>query len=116
MDIPNGWLLGRENGVETRVYDGENPGEVVQDTRQDVGDILDLNTQQRNYGTGCKMREGLGEHVARIPNVIVTKLKQEGILDDPKAFLAWLDDKENYMFRTNPMPLTHRAMQRKYGT
>jgi hypothetical protein len=40
-------------------------------------------------------------HVARIPLVILEKLRKEGILSDKKRFLAWLDDRENRVFRTH---------------
>lgn len=115
MGLPNGWILGQEGRVQTRVYDGAHEGEVIVDEREYIGDILDLNSEQRSYGHARKYKEGLGEHVARIPMTIATKLQHEGIMQDPQRFKKWLDDPDNAVFRTNTMPLTKGAMRRKYG-
>lgn len=40
-------------------------------------------------------------HVARIPAVIWRRLQRLGITNDEKAFNAWLNDKDNAVFRTD---------------
>lgn len=44
--------------------------------------------------------------VASLPLVVYWDLKQRGILDDEKRFRQWLDDRDNLLFRTNPMRLS----------
>jgi len=41
-------------------------------------------------------------HVAQIPMPIYFQLKDQGILDDDKRFRAWLNDRDNNVFRTRP--------------
>jgi hypothetical protein len=48
-----------------------------------------------------RWRDG-GEVVARIPDTILLQLKRDGILDDQKKFRAWLNDRDNKVFRTRP--------------
>ena len=40
-------------------------------------------------------------HVARIPNVIVLYLKQQGVWGDQRLMLRWLSDPSNRLFRTD---------------
>jgi hypothetical protein len=40
-------------------------------------------------------------HVARIPMVIYQRLQKLGITKDRKAFDAWLNDRDNSVFRTD---------------
>lgn len=37
--------------------------------------------------------------VASIPAVVAQKLQADGILDDPKRLKAWLEDRDNRVFR-----------------
>lgn len=116
MDLRNGWLLPRDDGLVTRIYDGEGDGEFVSSTYQHFGNLLDRNAEERAArGEHRSYKDGMGEKVASIPLVVYTDLKQRGIADDPIAFKEWLDDPANAVFRTNDMALTKRAMQRKYG-
>ena len=116
--LPDGWVLDNEFGAVTRVWDGQGDEEFVLETKQHFGHTLDLNREEIDYNSDFKRyREGLGEHAARIPIVIVHDLKKRGIWDDPERFLEWLDDPENEVFRTNKMALTKGGMKRKgYGT
>ena len=41
-------------------------------------------------------------HVAHIPGPIYYQLKAQGILDDEKRFKAWLNSRDNNVFRTRP--------------
>ena len=115
MDLPNGWLLQSENGVESRVYDGDKPGEFVTSNKQYWGDALDENTELRSYGTMRKSKEGIGPMVARVPRVIHEMLQSTGIGKDPRALREWLDRPENAAFRTNNQALSPAGMKRKYG-
>jgi hypothetical protein len=42
------------------------------------------------------------QRVATLPLVLWMKLKQDGILDDPRALRRWLNDPDNRAFRTRP--------------
>jgi hypothetical protein len=45
-------------------------------------------------------RQGV-THVARIPKVVWQRLVQVGIAQDEKAMNAWLNDRDNRVFRTD---------------
>ena len=115
-DLPNGWVLDREDGITTRIFDGEKPGEIIQDHTQDIGSLLDLNTESRNYGTKRKTVDGFGPLMARVPNVIHMMLQSTGIGKDPRAMREWLDRPENAAFRADTRPISPAGMKRKYGT
>jgi hypothetical protein len=59
--------------------------------------LIDLN---RKFYNDTAARWGDGATVARLPMVLWTKLRAEGILDDPKALRRWLNDSDNQGFRT----------------
>ena len=59
--------------------------------------LIDLN---RKFYNDTAARWGDGATVARVPMVLWTKLRAEGILDDPKALKRWLNDTDNQGFRT----------------
>lgn len=107
-------LLSDSGKVQTWLFAGDH-GEFVSSSRQWFGDILDANAENREYGTVPRYKEGVGELVARIPVVIWGRLRELGIAKDPQLLREWLDNDENAVFRTNTMPLTRRAMERKYG-
>lgn len=50
-----------------------------------------------------------GEVVARIPDPILLRLQEQGLLDDKIAFLKWLDHPDQRVFRTRPGRLYIRA-------
>lgn len=80
-------------------YDRGTGGFTVED-RQDVEPVLEINKAQANeIASGWK---GDFHHIARIPNTIMENLRKEGILDDPKRFKAWLNERDNRLFRTRP--------------
>ena len=69
-------------------------------TQQDTSPVLAENQAQRN-DTPTKLNDKSGfTKVASIPNVILIKLREKGILRDQNAFKQWLNDPENQVFRT----------------
>ena len=70
-------------------------------TQQDVGPVLAENQAQRNDAPKHTLHDKSGlTKVASIPNVVMMQLREQGILEDPKRFKAWLNDPENQVFRT----------------
>ena len=59
---------------------------------QDVQSTLDYTKYLREQPV---MRSANDRHVAEIPPVIAAKLQREGILQDSKRLLKWLDLPEN---------------------
>jgi len=40
-------------------------------------------------------------HVARIPAKVMARLRRTGVANDPKAFAAWLNERDNRVFRVD---------------
>jgi hypothetical protein len=78
-------------------YDPETEGFTIE-TVQDVTALVEQNKYLWNADSG----ERFGEltRVASIPLPIYWALKQEGAIDDPKRFRAWLNNPEHRFFRT----------------
>lgn len=75
-------------------------------TEQDATDIVELNKiHQRQFSSG-KDRWGDGyDHrtkVASIPLNVWMDLRKRGIASDPVAMKRWLNDPDNFAFRTRP--------------
>jgi hypothetical protein len=65
--------------------------------------ILDANRRQAaafNSHDVASRRHGV-VHVARIPKPVYARLERMGITRDPKAFDAWLNDRDNRVFRVD---------------
>lgn len=85
-------------------YDDLSGGFTIQST-QDVEPLLELN---KNLWNDSEKHSRYGEwsRVASIPAVIVMELAKQGILTaggsilDAKRFRAWLNDRDNLLFRT----------------
>lgn len=69
-------------------------------TTQQVDDVLDSN--KASYTDADCGWKGDMHKVASIPMTLFLQLKQQGIVDDPVAFRAWLNDPNNRYFRTKP--------------
>lgn len=84
---------------DTRFHaDGD---EFVVESRQDVEPVIERNKRAfRNADRSYRDRDF--HHVASIPTVVWFRLKKEGIADDPKRLKAWLNDRDNRLFRTKP--------------
>lgn len=86
-------------------YDDSNDTFTIQ-TEQDATELLEHNKIARNTFTSGKDTWGDGfDHrtkVASIPLNIYMDLKKRGILRDPVAMKRWLNDPDNFAFRTRP--------------
>lgn len=93
-------------GVKQFIDTDEMTGESVIRTEQDVTGILELNKVHRRQFSNGKDTWGDGyDHrtkVASIPMSIYFDLKKRGVVDDPVAFKRWLNDPDNFAFRTRP--------------
>ena len=85
--------------------DGE--GGIIIETRQDITDILEQNKKEYNsYDERAKWSDNLfGNKVASIPMTVIDDLNKEGIMRgfavlDEKRFKAWLNERDNRVFRT----------------
>jgi len=73
------------------------------ETRQDISGLIEMNKAVVNNARGDW--KGEFHHVARIPNVILMDLAQQGIVTpagkvlDEKRYKAWLNDPANSAFR-----------------
>ena len=66
---------------------------------QDVKPIIEANKRAASNFTGTS-KTGF-TRVASIPNVVVQRLMQTGIWYDEKAMNAWLNQRDNRVFRTD---------------
>ena len=93
-------------GVRQFIDTDEMTGVSTIRTEQDVSEIVALNKlQQAEFSSG---RDAWGDgfdhrtKVASIPLGIYMDLKRQGILRDPVAFKRWLNNADNFAFRTRP--------------
>ena len=89
--------LGTEHGVKTAVHTEDGDGTFHITKEQDVQATLDYTKYLREQPI---IRSENDRHVAEIPPVIAAKLHREGILQDKKRLLKWLDRPENKYFKT----------------
>jgi hypothetical protein len=101
--------------MTTRLYDAWNPvtrrgTEIVTDSEtglpviiqtQDVKPIVESAKQLASAFDKHQPRPDGITHVARIPMVIWQQLVKLGITRDQKALNAWLDERDNRVFRTD---------------
>lgn len=75
-------------------------------TEQDATDIVELNkVHQRQFSSGKDTWGDGYDHrtkVASIPLNIWMDLRKRGITQDPVAMKRWLNDPDNFAFRTRP--------------
>lgn len=85
-------------GTTTYFHYDDAAGSMTLETLQETDAIVEGNKQDSNNArTGWR---GDMHRIASIPMTLYMQLKQQGIVDDPKAFKAWLNDPENRYFRT----------------
>lgn len=89
--------MGKVNGVQTAVHTEDGDGTFHITQTQDIKPTLDYTKYLREQPVNRKAED---RHVAEIPPVIAAKLAREGILQDSKALLKWLDKPENKVFKT----------------
>ena len=94
-----------------RNWHEDTDGSVVVETQQDVEDIIELNKAEM-ASVDENARYGDQARIARIPLSTYFALQRQGIIGpdgdvtDETAFLKWLDDKDNVLFRTRPGSLS----------
>jgi hypothetical protein len=87
-----------EMGI-TRIFHplGNGKGGFAIEERQDVTELVESNKElAKEQPTG---QDGM-RLVASIPMSVYMQLQKKGITRDPKAFKAWLNDRDNRFFRT----------------
>lgn len=92
--------------TEYFIFDDTTGGFMIE-SQQDVEPLIELNKTQWNaQEKHTKYRELT--RVASIPNVVMMELSKKGIVTpagrilDDKKFRAWLNDRDNMLFRTRP--------------
>lgn len=68
------------------------------ETEQDITDIIEEN-KRLALDAPARFTEDFNL-VARIPIAVYEELRQQGITEDPARFSAWLNDRDNALFRT----------------
>lgn len=95
-------LYERDDPVTLRRTEVEQDGkELVFVHSQDLRPIVEAcKRDASNFDPGQWKRTGYVK-VASIPAVVAADLKRKGILDDPAQLKAWLDERDNRVFRTD---------------
>ena len=84
------------------LHEDLSDGALTVENAQEVDGIIE-ETKAR-YNTYDERAPWTGDMhlVAQIPMVTMMELHRRGIVDDPKAFKKWLNDRDNRVFRTRP--------------
>lgn len=90
-----------ETGIAQYYVSDPMEGKFRLETVQNVTPYLEAAKQQFN-STDERARWGDIAHVATVPLSVMQHLKRTGIADDVKKFKAWLNDRDNRMFRVRP--------------
>jgi hypothetical protein len=77
-------------------------GRVDLQTEHDVTDIVEDAKGHHNLFDERTPWKGDMHRVASIPMPLFMELQRQGIVDDPKAFKRWLNERDNRVFRTRP--------------
>ena len=85
----------------------DGDGGIIIETRQDITDILEQNKKEYNsYDERARWSDHLfGNKIASIPMTVIDELNKQGIMRgfailDEKRFKAWLNERDNRVFRT----------------
>ena len=85
----------------------DGDGGIVIQTRQDVSDIVEQNKKEYNsFDERAKWSDELfGNKIASIPFTVIDELNKQGVMRgfdviDEKRFKAWLNERDNRVFRT----------------
>jgi hypothetical protein len=87
-------------GTTTYFHYDDDAGSMTLETLQETDDIVEGNKQ--DFNDAPAHWRGDMHKVASIPMTLYMQLKREGIIDDPRAFKRWLNDRDNRFFRTRP--------------
>ena len=77
-------------------------GTIIVETEQDVEAVVEDAKIRHSMHDERSPWKGDLHRVASIPMPILMELERQGIIEDPKRFAAWLNDKDNAAFRTRP--------------
>jgi len=95
------------NNFRKTTVHADGDGGIVIQTTQDITDILEQNKKEYNsYDERAKWSDELfGNKIASIPFTVVDELNKQGIMRgfavlDEKRFKAWLNERDNRVFRT----------------
>ena len=91
----------RETGIAQYYVSDPMEGKFRLETVQNVTPHLEAAKQQYN-STDERARWGEMAHVATIPLSVMMHLRKTGIADDDKKFKAWLNARDNRLFRVRP--------------
>ena len=85
----------------------DGDGGIIIETKQDITDILEQNKKEYNsFDERARWSDHLfGNKVASIPMTVIDELNKQGIMRgfailDEKRFKAWLNERDNRVFRT----------------
>jgi hypothetical protein len=85
----------------------DGDGGIIIETRQDISDILEQNKKEYNsFDEKARWSDEIfGNKVASIPMTVIDDLNAKGIMRgfavlDEKRFKAWLNERDNRVFRT----------------
>ena len=87
-----------KTGVQRIFHPSEDGDSFVEEGRQEISTLLDINTALRN----APAARGDIRPTASIPFVVVEQLMRSGVWYDEEALLKWLADPDNRAFRTRP--------------
>lgn len=90
-----------ETGIAQYYVSDPMEGKFRLETVQNVTPYIEAAKQQFN-STDERTRWGEWTKVATVPLSVMQHLKRTGIADDAKKFKAWLNDRDNRLFRTRP--------------
>ena len=98
-----------QNPVNFRktVVHADGDGGIIIQTKQDITDIIEQNKKEYNsYDEKARWSDELfGNKIASIPFTVIDELNKQGIMrgfavQDEKRFKAWLNERDNRVFRT----------------
>lgn len=85
----------------------DGDGGIIIETRQDITDIIEQNKKEYNsFDERSRWSDHVfGNKVASIPLTVIDELNKQGIMRgfavlDEKRFRAWLNERDNRVFRT----------------
>ncbi|KKL93912.1 hypothetical protein LCGC14_1869940 [marine sediment metagenome] len=80
----------------------DHDGTIVVETEQDVEAVIEDAKIRYNMHDERSPFKGDLHRVASIPMTILMELYKWGIMDESKRFAAWLNERDNRVFRTRP--------------
>lgn len=85
----------------TNYFHALGDGKYVSEDVVDIAPTKDLNKALFN-DADKGWKKDANNHIASIPLPIYFQLKRQGIVEDRKKFLKWIQDADNAVFRVKP--------------